>query len=88
MLRRIDCLNRLDVGVKQQIPRRIWRSTILKLTAVVTQQMNVMKGFQESSSQFIEFGGKSRSYLLELVDKLEREGFMLCDTIDSVIEGE
>ena len=81
VLKSLDELLRLDVPLKQQFPRRIMRSTVLKASLAVTQQMHIM--FKHPMEKQILFGGKARSILSSLVSQMENEIYALCDLMES-----
>ncbi len=86
VLAKIDKINNLNVGIKKQIPRRLWRSTVLKVVAAITQQMNVMKGYPEELDKLEKFGSFSRQYCNQLASMIESEGYDLCDKIEEAFQ--
>ncbi len=85
VLKHIDNNNMLGVSLKMQIPRRLWRSSVLKVVVAITQQLHIMKAQDEWKLQMQLFEKCMRSYLIDYLRALEKEGYSLCDTIDALL---
>ena len=80
----LDQLLTLGVNVKQQFPRRLYRSTIYKLALCVTQQFYIMRKHEEDKQ--IKFGSLARQVLSDTLDILESESYSLCDEVEARIK--
>ena len=80
VIKKICDLMALDVTPGAQFPRRIIRSSLLKLVMGVYRQLLVMKSDPVKMSKFEQ---SARSILINLLDPLETEIYALCDTLES-----
>ena len=71
----------LNVPLREQFPRRIMRSTISKCALAVTQQFHVM--LKAPQEQQIAFGAEARQIMVDLVLRIEREIYSLCDVVEA-----
>ena len=71
----------LNVPLRDQFPRRIMRSTVSKCALAVTQQFHVM--LKAPREQQIAFGAEARQIMVDLVLRIEREIYSLCDIVEA-----
>ena len=83
-LHEIDKITSLNVELKEQFPRRLWRSTVMKSTVAVVQQVNMFKAYA-TDQQVKTYLKDVRIVFKSLSEKLRQEGLLLCDKIDSIL---
>lgn len=81
VVKELDDLLGFDCNVKDQIPRRIIRSTVYKSSLAFTQQFYINKSLEKHQQDDFEF--KARSALADSVTYLEKEIYLLCDLAES-----
>jgi hypothetical protein len=81
VLEQLQLLFDLDVPLREQFPRRVMRSTVLKSALAITQQFYVMRKYPLECQ--ISFGSKARSLLVALVTQMENEIYSLCDVVEA-----
>lgn len=77
VLSKLDDLLSLSCPLPSQIPRRIMRSTLFKLSLAISQQLQIM--LKDAQSPVGEFGALARAMMVEVVTRLEKEIYELCD---------
>lgn len=81
VVKELDTLLGLDCNVKDQIPRRIMRSTVYKASLSFTQQYYINKSLNLELQ--VDFEKKARASLSDTVSYLEKEIYLLCDLAES-----
>lgn len=80
VLSQLDELLSLSCPLPSQIPRRIMRSTLFKLSLAISQQLQIM--LKDPQSPVGDFGAQARAMMVEVVDRLEQEIYELCDLVE------
>lgn len=79
MTNEIDILMDLNVSQYAQFPRRIMRSSVLKILVNAIRQHHVIA---KQSAKIVEYEKGARSILLEMIHLLESQIYELCDYIE------
>lgn len=84
---KLEKLFRLNVPLRQQTPKKLYRSSFIKLIMAIRNQSIVISSHcgVEKAKQFEAYG---RALLLELADALVKELFDLSDRIDTLLNNE
>lgn len=72
-----------EVNRKKQIPRRVIRSTMLKLLLMLLQQKRVLKS-QLEPIRVLKYDEAARSLLSDMLKLLSDEYYALCDYVDNL----
>ena len=71
---------------KEQIPIRIIKSTVMKAIVSTSQIFFFMNKSQSLLEKRVSFGSFAKQRIIELLDQLERETYLLFDYIDDMLE--
>ena len=83
MVDEISELCALDASLARQLPIRIMRSTLIKLSLAITQQRFI---FHKNGSDMVDqFDQRSRELMITVLNRLESEAEELLGEIDPTI---
>jgi hypothetical protein len=79
-------LDHTQLSYADQVPVRIIKSSILKAAVSVSQQFHILNKNPDLKNLHIAFGDYAKKRILGMIDRFEKEIYMVLDYIDDLLE--
>ena len=70
----------LEVNLSKQFPRRLYRSTLFKISLLIHQQLQVNNNISEDKRKI--YSQESRKLLIDYANRMETQAYALCDYLE------